>query len=712
MNASAPAPARREVLSAPPDRRPWPAIVQRRARPPLWLLAGALGLWVAAHATPALAAPAQPEEARIIVGFRADAAPQWRGPMSAPEAARLQWRADRLAQRAGRALQAGQGLGEGRQVLRAPGGDGLDSATLARRIAADPAVAWAVPDQRRRALFVPNDPLYPAAVRPNGPNAGQWTLRAPDATLRSAINAEAAWDRTLGSASVVIAVLDTGVRPEHPDLAGRLLPGIDTLADAFYANDGDGADADPTDPGDWVTATEVTDHADNCTAASGSSWHGTQVATLVGAGANDGIGMAGVAPGARILPVRVLGKCGGYDSEIIAGMRWAVGLQKVANVANAHPAQVLNLSLGGPGTCSAAYRDAIAQVVATGAVIVAAAGNTTGHAVSTPANCAGVIAVGGLRHAGTKVGFSDLGPEVALSAPAGNCVNIGSGEACLYPMIAGLNSGSTVPLAGGSAWSDGANISVGTSFSTPLVAGTAALVRSLRASLTPDEVRRVLMASARPFPQAGADPGGDPAAVPACRPADGSDQLQCYCPNDGSLCGAGMLDAAGAVAAAEGGFARIRVLTAVPTAGQPLRLDAGDSLAPMAHTIAGWSWSLVGGSGITNGFDSATDAVSAQLTPTAAGTLTVRLTLIDEQGGRVSVDRSVDVVAAATPPPPVGGSDPEGSVPEGVVAGAGGGGGGGAFGLGWSVGLAAAVAALHRRRGQLQGRKPAPNAGS
>ena len=129
--------------------------------------------------------------------------------------------------------------------------------------------------------------------------------------------------------------------------------------------------------------------------------------------------MAGVAPGVRVLPVRVLGKCGGYDSDIIAGMLWATGLPVPGVPANPYPARVINMSLGGDGACSAAYQDVVDQITAAGTVIVAAVGNSSGHAVAAPANCRGVIAVSGLRHVGTKVGFASLGPEVTISAPGG-----------------------------------------------------------------------------------------------------------------------------------------------------------------------------------------------------------------------------------------------------------------------------------------------------
>jgi serine protease len=209
--------------------------------------------------------------------------------------------------------------------------------------------------------------------------------------------------------------------------------------------------------------------------------------------------------------------------------------------ANPTPARVLNMSLGGPGTCSPAYRTAVAELGAIGAVVVAAAGNTAGRAVSMPANCPGAIGVAGLRHAGTKVGFSDLGAEIALAAPGGNCVNLGG--TCLYPMLTTVNPGQGAPVAGGSAYTDGFDFSVGTSFAAPLVAGTAALMLSVRPELRPSDVRTLLRASARGFPDTGSDP-----AVPLCRPPGGFDQLECHCTT--STCGAGMLDAGAAVAAA------------------------------------------------------------------------------------------------------------------------------------------------------------------
>ncbi len=563
-------------------------------------------------------------------------------------------------------------------MLRA---DGLDSEALAARLAAHPDVAWAVPDRRRRALAVPNDPLYPAVAagqRPAGPDAGQWYLRAPDATFRSAANAEVAWDRATGS-GIVIAVIDSGVRPDHPDLQGRLLPGIDSIDEIVTANDGDGPDADASDPGDWVTAAEARSGTLAGCIESSSSWHGTQVATIAGAATNDNLGMAGTAPGAMILPVRVLGKCGGYDSDIIAGMLWAAGLEPVAGVVNRHPARVLNMSLGGPHDASDAnecspYDAAIARINAVGAVLVVAAGNGVGGPVGVPARCQGAIAVAGLRHVGTKVGFSDIGPQVAFSAPGGNCVNLNG--ACLYPILAGSNTGSQRP--GSSTWTDSFNYGVGTSFAAPIVAGAAALVLSARPQLTPAEVRQVLQSTVRPFPTDGAtNLPLDNTPVPVCRPPDGSEQLQCYCKP--GLCGTGMLDAAAAAAGAEGAFARIVQGSATARAGTEIIFDAGDSLAALGRTVIAYRWRISDGGGIVNGFVTASNVQQVSVLPSAAGSFGLELTVTDEQGASAVTQTTVVVAAAA------GG-------------GGGGGGGGGASHPLWLLGLVLAAAALRRVR--------------
>jgi len=651
--------------------------------------------WTASAATLPAATPDAQAQARVIVTWRADAplarAHPLRSGASSEEVRRMhQSRADRLAARSGVALQAGRVVAQRAHVLTA---SGLSSEALARRLAADPDVEEVVVDRRRRALWVPNDPLFLTGQGTRGPEAGQWHLRAPTDTLRSAANVQTAWDRTTGSAEVVVAVLDTGVWSSHEDLRGQLVSGYDFITRSEYANDGDGRDADPEDPGDWVTSQENAAGTFKDCGVSGSSWHGTRVASIVGAAANNGLGMAGVAPGARVMAVRVLGKCGGFDSDIAAGMRWAAGVELPGYPAPARPARVINLSLGGDGSCSgSAYPRAIEEVTAKGAVVVVAAGNSAGRAPGAPANCPGVVSVGGLRHAGTKVGFSDLGPELSIAAPAGNCVNITAGSACLYPIQTAGNSGSRGPEAGGSRYSDSYAYSVGTSFAAPIVSGVAALMLSVRPQMTPAQVKALLQSTARPFPTSGADNGPDDSTpVQACRAPDGTDQLQCYCTT--ALCGAGMVDASAAVAAAAATpVARIQVSTTTPTASSPVQLTADASSAPSGRTLSSYAWELVDGGGIVNGFSTATNATTTSLLPSAAGTFTVRLTVTDSLGAQATTQLSVSVVAAAvvTPPTP---TPPPTPAPEPSP-----GSGGGALSGLWLCGLGLAAWALRPRR--------------
>lgn len=495
------------------------------------------------------------DSARVIVKLRPDAALSRKHRLAANASASealgtLTARATSLGMRLGVDLTAGRALNEHAQVVSA---SGISGAALAKRLAAEADVEYAVVDRRRTHFAVPNDPLYSQGATiigsTGGPAVGQWYLHAPSREVAASINATNAWALSTGRSSIVVAVLDTGVRPEHPDLANRLLAGYDMISDALTANDGEAAnsrisnrDGDANDPGDWVTDSDVNSGllGTNCV-AEGSSWHGTMTSSLIGAASNNGAGMAGVAWGISLLPVRVLGKCGGYDSDIIAGMQWAAGLPVPGVPANQNPARVLNMSLGGSGACSQSYIEAINAITSKQdpAIIVAAAGNSSGQAVGAPANCPGVIGVAGLRHIGTKVGFSDLGPEITISAPGGNCVNSDPALPCLYPILAATNTGSTKPVA--SSYTDAFNSSVGTSFSAPLVAGTVALMFSVRPSLTPGEIKAALQRSARAFPTASHD-----ATVTSCHAPDGNDQLECYCTT--TTCGAGMLDAAAAVA--------------------------------------------------------------------------------------------------------------------------------------------------------------------
>ncbi len=349
--------------------------------------------------------------------------------------------------------------------------------------------------------------------------------------------------------------------------------------------------------------------------------------------------MTGLGGHVQVLPVRVLGKCGGYDSDIVSGMLWAAGLPVSGVPTNPTPAQVINLSLGGQGPCSQAYQSALTQLSALNVVVVAAAGNTTGLAVESPGNCPGVIAVSALRHVGTKVGYSSIGPEVALSAPGGNCVN--TSGSCLYPIVTTTNSGSTVPVANGSTYTSATNPSLGTSFATPLVAGTVALMLSTKPDLTPAQVTQILKSTAHTFPT----PGGS-VNTPACQAPTTTEQDECYCTQ--STCGAGMLNAADAVAAAQAlvtsPVARVTVLPEAVAVGQPTTLSAADStVGSGAVNLSSYQWTLLDGGGIVTALAGDPTSASVSATPTAAGRFTVRLTVTDDQGAQATTDLTLTV---------------------------------------------------------------------
>jgi serine protease len=677
---------------------------------------GALLAPLTLHAPQVLAATADISntQARVIVKFKADALSLRKQALSVSQTATQMHtaQAESLGLRTGLALRGGMGVAERTQVMFA---SGMTSAQLAEQLSKDGDVEYAVPDERKRRMTAPNDSLYFSGPANVGPATGQWYLRPNAGAVKSSINVEPAWAITTGSPSVVVAVLDSGIRFDHADLqptsaGGNLLPGYDmvsgekdtngnSLGTYQIANDGDGRDADPSDPGDWITAAEanlVGGEFYKCTTldpntgryvAESSSWHGTQTAGLIGASTNNGFGMASVGRTVRVLPVRVLGKCGGYDSDIIAGMRWAAGLSVAGVPANPTPARVINLSLGGSGACSAAYQSAMAEISAANVTVVASAGNSAGHSVSSPANCPGVIAVAALRHVGTKVGFSDLGPEIAISAPGGNCVNTAVNSPCLYPILTTENGGTTVPLAGSSTYSDSYNYSLGTSFSAPLVSGTVALLLSARPSLSPTEVLTLLKGTARAFPTTGGDNGinnGTPVTQCEAPKYDAAgkpiDQEQCYCTKD--TCGAGMLDAGAAVTlSTQVVLARILVSPESPAFDQVITLSASPSLTAPGRSIASYAWTLKEGSGIVTGLNIATDSKSVTAKASGPGAFIVTLTVVDDLGAQSSTPITVNVGAV-----PVLVGPPVDS------------GGGGAMGGLWLALLALAALLVYRSR--------------
>jgi serine protease len=402
----------------------------------------------------------------------------------------------RAGQQYGATLRALRATATGADVLQLNRHMSLDEAKqLAAELKArDPEVEYAEPDRIMVALATPNDPMY----------SQQWDFF--DAT--GGLRLPAAWDKATGS-GVNVAVIDTGYRP-HADLSGQILSGYDFIANATIANDGNGRDADASDPGDWTPA-------GSCSAGvpasdEASSWHGTHVAGTIAAKTNNGIGVAGVAYGAKIVPARVLGRCGGYTSDIADAIVWTSGGSVTGVPANANKARVLNLSLGGTGACDTTTQNAINSARSRGAVVVVAAGNSNVNASNaSPANCAGVITVAATSRAGGKASYSNYGANVDVAAPGGD---YGAG------ILSTLNSGTSTPA------SDSYANYMGTSMATPHVAGVAALMLSANPNLTPDEVEAKLKSTARAFPAAcsgcGAGIVDAEAAVNAALPAAGT----------------------------------------------------------------------------------------------------------------------------------------------------------------------------------------------
>ena len=521
---------------------------------------GALLLLVAAFSAAAQApSPLAESTDRLIVRLADWADDDRAQPMGAE-------RARALSARARTRLEPLRRMSGGAQVMRLTHAMPVGEVEgLARSLIADPAVLHAEPDRRKYPLRVPTDPLY----------RNQWNLFEP----AGGINAPAAWDITVGSPAVIVAVIDSGVLPGNPDLAGRLVPGYDFVredAPGLFttANDGDGRDPDPSDPGNWVSAAEAGQPPfGGCPQAEASTWHGTHIAGIIAASANNGYGVAGIAWAVRVVAARALGKCGGYTSDIIDAARWSAGLAVPGVPANANPAQVLNLSLGASGACSVEEQRAVDDVLATARVkaIVAAAGNDAGDSRNTaPGNCRGVIAVTATDRAGGRAPYAAVGANVALAAPGGSFpANATSGENGILSLF---NAGRTTPAA------DTFAFAAGTSEAAAHVSGVAALVLSANPALTAAELRALLARTARAFPSAG------------CTTA---------------TCGAGIVDAAAAVMAAAAPAAAAPAPAPAPApaaAPAPSPADAATTTtaaAPAAAAVADGGGGGGGGGGCT-----------------------------------------------------------------------------------------------------------------
>lgn len=505
---------------------------------------------------------------RLIVQYKDTTARNWRSQAGA------------LSSRGGATINHVRAMGmKDRQVFRLQNrlsGPALDS--LMRRLESDPNVLSVQEDALMQPTYEPNDTFYP----------NQWHYYE----TTGGINLPAAWDKQTGS-GVVVAVLDTGYT-NHSDLVGNLLPGYDFIDDTAVANDGDGRDADPSDPGDWLSAHEC--GLFNPPSPQGSSWHGTHVAGTVSAVTNNSKGVAGAAFGAMVVPVRVLGKCGGYLSDIADGIIWASGGSVAGAPANANPAQVINMSLGGGGACDATYQSAIDIAVANGATVVVSAGNSSDEAANyRPSSCNNVINVAANDRQGNLAYYSNYG-SVDLTAPGGETNSVGSDG-----VASTLNDGTEGPGAENYVYYQG------TSMSAPHVAATAALMYSANPSATPAEIETALKNTARPMP--GECAGG---------------------------CGAGIIDASAAIDAIGGsGGGNLPPNASFSHAANLLQVDFTDSSSDPDGSITSWSWNFGDGNTST--------AQNPSHTYAAAGTYTVNLTVTDNEGATNSDAQSVSV---------------------------------------------------------------------
>ncbi|MBG3851297.1 S8 family peptidase [Xanthomonas sp. WHRI 8391] len=372
-----------------------------------------------------------------------------------------------------------------------------DADRLVRELQADPAVEYAQIDVRMYPLqssggSLPNDPLLAT---------NQWHLTDPV----GGIDAPAAWATAQGE-GVVVAVIDTGILPAHPDLAGNLLQGYDFISDSGVSRRPTNARVPGAlDYGDW----EATDgECGIFSAARDSSWHGTHVAGTIAEATGNAIGGAGVAYKAKVLPVRVLGHCGGSSSDITDAIVWASGGHVEGVPDNRDPAEIINMSLGGFGPCDSVTQAAINAAVSRGTTVVVAAGNDGSDVSSAvPANCANVVSVAATRLTGGLAYYSNFGSLIDLAAPGGGARDLATDTLYDGPIGSWIwqtgYTGKTTPNSGQFAYI-GPGFA-GTSMASPHVAGTAALVQSAliadgKAPLTPAALERLLKRSARAFP--------------------------------------------------------------------------------------------------------------------------------------------------------------------------------------------------------------------
>lgn len=509
---------------------------------------------------------------------------------------------------------------------------------MAWRLRQDPMVRSAEPDLRvqPQSLSAPDDPGF----------ARQWSLKAATAGNLGGANIVSAWQRSIGS-QVTVAVVDTGMLPSV-ELSTRVMPGYDLIGDnATGADATPGRDADPTDPGD---SCEVKNPDGTVVSRTVSTWHGLRVASQLAAAADNGYGIAGAAPGVAVQPVRALGRCGGWMSDIADAVAWAAGITVDGVPRNSLQPRVINLSLGGEGECSVYLQEVIDKANAKGMVVVAAAGNGGSNRLMAPANCSGVIVVGAHTRSGDLARYSNFGPTLSLTAPGGGDCAVQTGGACQRETTLAIgNLGDTVATS-----EDPAASFTGTSSATPHVSAAVAMILASHPDFGYREVRSVLERSARPAPA-------------------GS-----FCANTPAYCGGGLLDAGAALALADSAVLTPYV-DVTPVAAEQRR----GAVVPISAVAVGasdfvWSWRQVSGPQAAL-LASDSPEVQARMPQDASGTLVFEANAVSasnpEQRATARVAISVnepptlegrDLSAQAGQPMalPLGARDPEGGTLE------------------------------------------------
>ncbi len=490
-------------------------------------------------------------------------------------------------------------IGTSRAAAMAAGDLRAETLASVEAMAANPDVEYAEPNYILRIVAAPDDTRFPE----------QWHYRTHGGGTGASpggIGLTEAWEVTTGSPSVVVAVIDTGILPNHPDIVGspNLLPGFDFITRLAMANDGDGRDSDPTDPGDAINTNEC--GFGSPPSPRPNSWHGTHVAGTVGVGrTNDAAGVAGVNHQVGVVSVRVLGKCGGITTDIADGIRWAAGLPVPGVPINPNPAKIINMSLGGRGSCatSRVQQNAINDAVAAGVTVVVAAGNNAMDASGfRPASCDGVITVAASEYRGHLASrYSNFGATVEILAPGGDVRRDDDGDGNPDGVLSMVD-----PSAGTYAFYNG------TSMAAPHAAGVAALMLADDPTLTPAQILARMQATARP-------------------------RSSTECPQ---ACGAGLLNAAAAVG-------DLPTLNLLPSSSE---VEAGSGVTLIASSLPGVTVSFSSADPAVatvtppNAITGATGKVTAIVTGVAAGSTTIQAA-----AGGATAQASVTVKPKPTP---------------------------------------------------------------